>query len=258
VKQLRRAEVLLGEGRTVADVCKRLRVTEVTTAGRRTGDARPRQALEGAGEGEQPAQARGGGAGPVDIRVLKDIARGNSKPPSEAAVAMIQRRHGLSERRACQMVGLARSAERYRPQQRSDERRLRRAATLLRSLLPHERPAVHPGTSLAAELDAEARSRLETGRGGADPLKRSSRAGPAPRRPALGTSVGSTRPWRRHPVESSQVRGARPRGVRRADARAAAHVASRRKSGPRKPRRAEPPGAEARRSLRGLSELSSM
>jgi transposase-like protein len=80
VKQLRRAEVLLGEGRTVADVCKRLGVTEVTYyRWKKEFDGATRDHVKRLKEPEKENSQlkRVVAEQAVDIPVLKDIARGN-------------------------------------------------------------------------------------------------------------------------------------------------------------------------------------
>ena len=130
INRLRKAEVALANGNTTKEVCRDLGVSEQTyyrwEAGVRGNEAEPGEASQGAREGEPTAEAGGGraDAGQAD---LEGSLRGKLLSPERRrrCVVQVRQRLGVSERRACRVLGQARSTQRRIPKRREDEEALR-------------------------------------------------------------------------------------------------------------------------------------
>ncbi len=87
--------------------------------------ARPGEAPEGAREGERPAEEAGGGPG-AGQRDSQGGGLGKLLSPARRrrTVAHVRARLGVSERRACRVLGQARSTQRYFLRIPEDEPRL--------------------------------------------------------------------------------------------------------------------------------------
>ena len=129
VSKLRQAEVELSRGLRTPAVCKKLGVSEQTYyrwrkeyGGLR---ARPGQAAQGARAGEHAAEEAGGRPSARQ----HDPQRGGlgtllSPPRRRQAVAVVRHQLGVSERRACRVLGQARSTHRHRGRTANDEPRV--------------------------------------------------------------------------------------------------------------------------------------
>ena len=127
--KLREAEKLQGQGLTIGQLCKRLGITEQTfyrwrlTFGTMTeAEAARLKVLEQ--ENTQFVEDRcESGVGYPDV---EGFAAGKLVSPSRRrqAVAFLQRRHRVSERRACTLVSQHRSTNRHQPDRGVFERRL--------------------------------------------------------------------------------------------------------------------------------------
>ncbi|MDP1592285.1 MAG: IS3 family transposase [Prosthecobacter sp.] len=127
VNKLRQADVELGKGGTVAAVCRLLGVTEVTYfrwrkqyGGMKVDQAKRLKELEQ----ENSRLKRLLADAELDKAILREAAKGKLLSPARrrAAVEDAQRNvPGVSERRACLVLGQARAVQRYRPQVRDDE-----------------------------------------------------------------------------------------------------------------------------------------
>ncbi len=121
VAKLREHEKLQGQGLTIPQACKRIGVSDQTFYRWRTkyGALKEDEAqrLKALGAGERPLEAdrRGAGFGYLDA---EGFEAGKMVSPSRRrdAVAYLGRRHPVSERRACQLVGQHRSTQRYESQ----------------------------------------------------------------------------------------------------------------------------------------------
>ena len=129
VTKLRQAEVELGGGLRTPEMCKKLGVSEQTyysLAERvRRLTTRPSQAAQGSRAREHAAEEAGGGPSPRQ----HDSQRGGvgkllSPSRRRQAVAHVRRQLGVSERRACRVVGHARSTHRHRVTVPDDEPRM--------------------------------------------------------------------------------------------------------------------------------------
>jgi hypothetical protein len=86
--------------------------------------------VQGAGEGEYSVNAVGGMAGlSLDKAILKDAASGNLEARLENAMEY----YGMSERKACLVLGQGRPTQRYVSKQMGDEELLRNSISSLAS-----------------------------------------------------------------------------------------------------------------------------
>ena len=123
------SEVALANGNTTKEVCRELGVSEQTlpmAAGVRGNEGEPGEASQGAREGEPAAEAGGGraDAGQAD---LEGSLRGKLLSPERRrrCVVQVRQRLGVSERRACRVLGQARSTQRRILKRSEDEEALR-------------------------------------------------------------------------------------------------------------------------------------
>ncbi|MFH1748560.1 MAG: IS3 family transposase [Planctomycetota bacterium] len=129
VTKLRQAEVELGRGVRTPQVCKKLGVSEQTYyrwrkeyGGLRLDQAKRLKELER--ENTQLKKLVADQA--LDNAILKEVAFGKllSPPRRRQAVASVRRQLGVSERRACRVLGHPRSTHRHRDVVPDDEPRL--------------------------------------------------------------------------------------------------------------------------------------
>ena len=125
VSKLRQAEVELSRGLRTPAVCKKLGVSEQTYYRWRKEYGRPGQAAQGVRAGEHAAEEAGGRPSARQ----HDPQRGGlgkllSPPSRRQAVAVVRHQLGVSERRACRVLGQARSTHRHRGRTADDEPRL--------------------------------------------------------------------------------------------------------------------------------------
>jgi len=128
IEKLREAEVLLSQGSTVGEVSRKLGITEQTYYRWRReygGDAaRSGQKAQGVGEGEREAQEAGG---------RSDFGQCDSQGGGPKLLSPSRRRKvvrwvceslRISQRRACRVLGQARSTQRHRVGVSGEEERL--------------------------------------------------------------------------------------------------------------------------------------
>ncbi|MCY3863670.1 MAG: IS3 family transposase [bacterium] len=120
VRKLRGAGLLLGGGASVADVARHLGVSEQTfhrwrnqCGGMRADDVERLKELEA----ENARLKRIVADKELEIDAWKEIGPGEmvGPPQRRRAVEMLQERLGVSQRRACRIVGRHRSTQRYEP-----------------------------------------------------------------------------------------------------------------------------------------------
>ena len=130
VRKLREADRLLAEGKDLEEVARHLQVNEQTYhrwraqyGGMKADDV---QAVQGARGREHATEADRGGQGTREPGVAGDRA-GKLVSPSRRrqAVHMLCERLGISQRRACQIVGQHRSTQRHQPAVADPDRDLR-------------------------------------------------------------------------------------------------------------------------------------
>ena len=136
VTLLRQIEVQIANGKTAPQACKEAGIhTQTYDRWRREyGGLKLDQAktAEGAGEGKYAVEATGG-------RVVAGEASATGGSPGKllsperrrCAVECARWKYGLSERRACRLLGQWRGTQRYRPMDRLDEDELTRAVVAL-------------------------------------------------------------------------------------------------------------------------------
>ena len=130
IRKLREADRLLAEGQEVPEVAKPLEVSrgDLSPLARpvRRAEGRRRQAAEGAGGRERPAEADRGRQGAPD-RGLEGARAGKLVSPARRrrAVEHLQQVFGVSQRWACQLVGQHRSTQRHQPAEPDRDRALR-------------------------------------------------------------------------------------------------------------------------------------
>ncbi|NQY41717.1 MAG: IS3 family transposase [Henriciella sp.] len=131
VNKLRQAEVELSKGSSIASVCKLLGVTEQTYyrwrkeyGGLKADQAKKLKELEK----ENARLKRLLADAELDKAILKEAAFGKLLSPSKRrrAVDHVQRRLGVSQRRACRVLGQNRAVQRHTPITRDDEDALTR------------------------------------------------------------------------------------------------------------------------------------
>ncbi|MCG8466781.1 MAG: IS3 family transposase [Gemmatimonadetes bacterium] len=120
IGHLRDAEVMEAEGKTIAQIVKKLGVSEQTYHRwrREYGSSSVDQVRKLKQLEHENAELKKLLADQLlENKVLKDVAGGKllSPPRRRRAVAMAVERHGVSERRACSMLGQPRSTQRYAP-----------------------------------------------------------------------------------------------------------------------------------------------
>jgi hypothetical protein len=134
---LRQTEVAIANGKTTAQACKEAEIVEQTyfrlAKGIRRVTDRPGEAVDGVGAGECEAetpcrQSEPGQAGVEGHRVGKLLS-----PERRRRAVSHACEHGMSERRACFLMGQPRGTQRYRPTRREDEDRLTQAIIQLAS-----------------------------------------------------------------------------------------------------------------------------
>jgi putative transposase len=119
IRKLREADRMLGEGRSIADVCKALEVCEPTYhrwrnkyGGMKADDAKRLRELER----ENARLKRIVADQALETQALKEIAGKLVSPARRRrAVLMLQNRLGGSERWACRVVGHHRSTQSHQP-----------------------------------------------------------------------------------------------------------------------------------------------
>ncbi len=125
INHIREAEVLLSQDQTVGEICRRIGGIGAEllslAPGIRRPEGRPGKTLEGTGEGERPAST--GGIRPHARQA--DPSRGCtgkllSPARRRAGADHVQSILGVSERRACAVLGQHRSTQRKMPEGRSD------------------------------------------------------------------------------------------------------------------------------------------
>nr|WP_322509195.1 IS3 family transposase [Anaerolinea sp.] len=138
INKLREAEVLISQGKTVAEVCKAIGVTDQTYyrwkkeyGGMRTDQARRLKELE-----KENARLRKVVADlTLDMEILKEGQRVKMTSPAKRreAVEQVRKVFEVSERRACRVIRQPRSTQRRTPEKRSDEEQLRKEVVMLAS-----------------------------------------------------------------------------------------------------------------------------
>ncbi len=121
IKKLREADAMLSAEKSIGQVCQALQISEQTyhrsPRRLRRDEGWRGQATEGTGRREQAAQEGGGG-----IDVGQGSAAGGpqgkllSPARRRSAVRHVQERRSVSQRRACQALGVSRSTQRYQVQ----------------------------------------------------------------------------------------------------------------------------------------------
>ena len=130
ITALREAEVALANGKTVGEVGRQLGISEQTyypvAEGVRGDEGGPGTPREGARAGECTAEASSGG---LDTGQADPGGSGQGKLLSperrRCCVVRVQQRLGVSERRACEVLGQARSTQRRSRKRGADEAVLR-------------------------------------------------------------------------------------------------------------------------------------
>ncbi|NJL31100.1 MAG: IS3 family transposase [Phycisphaerales bacterium] len=129
VNKLRQAEVELAKGQSVAAVCKLLGISDHTYyrwrkeyGGLKVDQAKRFKELEQ----ENARLKRLLAEAELDKAILREAASPKLLSPARKrqAVTHVQEELGVSQRRACQVLGQARAVQRYTPQVRDDEDRL--------------------------------------------------------------------------------------------------------------------------------------
>jgi transposase len=141
VRKLREADRLLGEGADIAAVTRHLEISEQTFhrwrnqyGGMKADDTKRLKELER----ENATLKRLLADAEVEKAALREIARELVSPSRRRpAVAMLQERLGLSQRRACRITGQHRSVQRHRPAVADPDKDLR--AMLRRFARDHPR-----------------------------------------------------------------------------------------------------------------------
>ena len=120
IRKLAEGQRLLAEGKDVAEVCREFQIAESTWArwlnqygGMKADDAKRLKELEGENARLKKLLAEA----ELDKEMLKGVGRGKLLTPNRkrAAVVMLRDRFGVSERRACRVVGQHRSTQRLAP-----------------------------------------------------------------------------------------------------------------------------------------------
>jgi transposase len=129
IRKLRKADRLLAEGQEIPEVAKQLEVSEATDHRWRAQYGQPegrrRQAAQGTGGRERPAEADRGRQGAPDPG-LEEAGAGKLVSPARRrrAVEHLQQVFGVSQRWACQLVGQHRSTQRHQPAEPDRDRAL--------------------------------------------------------------------------------------------------------------------------------------
>ena len=128
INQLRRAEVALANGKRVKQVCRELGVSEQTYyrwrkeyGGMKVSQASAKRLKQGVREAK-PATEAGGGQHDFEGSVQGKLL---SPERCRRCVVHMRQRLGVSERKACRVLGQARSTQRRIPKRREDEEALR-------------------------------------------------------------------------------------------------------------------------------------
>ncbi|MCT2587960.1 IS3 family transposase [Actinophytocola sp. S1-96] len=125
IRKLREGEKQLGQGAELPEVCRRLEITEATWywwrnqyGGMKGDDAKRLEELERENARLKKMVAEQA----LDIDMLKELNPGKLVSPGgrRRAVDVLQQRFGVSQRRACAVVGRHRSTQRRAPGQASD------------------------------------------------------------------------------------------------------------------------------------------
>ncbi|WP_163710967.1 IS3 family transposase [Mycobacterium bourgelatii] len=126
IRKLAEGNKLLGTGQQLSEVCRHLEITESTWhrwvaqyGGMKASDAKRLKELEAENARLKKLVANQA----LDIDMLKEIFVGKLLTPNRkrSAAAMLRERFGVSERRACAVVGIHRSTMRLQPPPISDE-----------------------------------------------------------------------------------------------------------------------------------------
>ena len=129
VRRLREADRLLAEGKDLDEVARHLEVSEATYhrwrnqfGGMKADDVKRLKELEA----ENARLKRIVADKELEIDALREISRELASPSRRRrAVGMLECRLGLSQRRACQIVGQHRSTQRHTPVDADPDRELR-------------------------------------------------------------------------------------------------------------------------------------
>ncbi|MFO7957604.1 MAG: IS3 family transposase [Candidatus Brocadiia bacterium] len=136
IRKLRDAEADLAAGLSISEIARKLQISEATYyrwrrqyGGMKADEVKRLKELEQ----ENRRLKRLIGELELDKAILKEALEGKGLSPARkrAAVGRAQQRLGVSERRACKVVGQPRSTQRYRPRRAKDEVRLVRRMTEL-------------------------------------------------------------------------------------------------------------------------------
>ncbi|MGB3285705.1 MULTISPECIES: IS3 family transposase [Mycolicibacter] len=126
IRKLAEGNKLLGTGQELSEVCRHLEITESTWhrwvaqyGGMKASDAKRLKELEAENARLKKLVANQA----LDIDMLKEIFGGKLLTPNRkrSAVAMLRERFGVSQRRACSVVGIHRSTMRLTPRAITDE-----------------------------------------------------------------------------------------------------------------------------------------
>ncbi|MEU2032610.1 IS3 family transposase [Nocardia amamiensis] len=141
IRKLREGEKLLGENFSVEDVCKHLEIAEATWhrwqnqyGGMKSDDAKRLKELEKENARLKKMVAEQA----LDIDMLKELFTGKLLSPDRRrrAVVVLRERFGVSERRACRVVGQSRSVQRRPPAVAEVERMLRERLRMISRKYP--------------------------------------------------------------------------------------------------------------------------
>ncbi|MES0447947.1 MAG: IS3 family transposase [Desulfobacterales bacterium] len=130
ITKLREAEILLNQGANIGEASRKIGVTEQTYyrwrkeyGGMRVEQAKRLKVMEKENARLKKLVAELS----IDISILKEVAGGKLLSPSKRrqAILFVQRKLGISERRACTVLGQARKTQRRTPGITDEEEQLR-------------------------------------------------------------------------------------------------------------------------------------
>ncbi|MGE3328497.1 MAG: IS3 family transposase [Acidimicrobiia bacterium] len=126
IRKLAEGHKLLAAGKDLDEVCRHLEVAESTWhrwlaqyGGMKANEAKRLKELEAENARLKKLVANQA----LDIDMLREVGGGKLLTPNRkrSAVAMLRERFGVSQRRACKVIGQHRSTQRLQPPQRSDD-----------------------------------------------------------------------------------------------------------------------------------------